>query len=199
VGSATARQLAQMGVYLTLYDGDVVSEHNCGTQGYPVSFIGLYKAEAMSQICKAYNDKILLASYDVFFNPATHHINTPITVLVPDNIDTRKSIYHNDSQVDLLIDGRMAAEFGQVYCVDMHNPAVREKYERSFFPQNEALQETCTSRATIYCGEFIASLISSLYKAYCMRALIPWKVSFNLKSLTLLCEYPNSEEGPNAT
>jgi len=58
-------------------------------------------------------------------------------------------------------------------------------YGESFFDSSEAMEESCTARATIYCGEFIASLIVSQYKAFCVSQIVPYRIDFHLRTLTM--------------
>ena len=90
-----------------------------------------------------------------------------------------------DKSVMFLIDARMAAEQGQVFLVDMADKKQVRFYGESFFDSSEAMEESCTARATIYCGEFIASLIVSQYKAFCVSQIVPYRIDFHLRTLTM--------------
>lgn len=155
------------------------------------SHVGKLKTEAMLNICREYGgEECQYVPQGKAFDWEHDTVFTPIAILATDDIDVRKNIYlHCLGNIELLIDGRMAAESGQIFLVHMNDETQRKKYEESFFERSEALQEDCTSRATIYCGEFIASLIVGLYKAYCIDAIIPFKVVFNLRTLTIETEY----------
>lgn len=190
IGSATIKQLAQLGVpEITMWDGDTVDEINRGTQGFSSYAVGKSKVEAMSDVCKAYGDEeCSYIGINKFFKPTEDSIVTPIAIIVPDDITVRREIFENnivDKSVMFLIDARMAAEQGQVFLVNMADKKQIQFYKESFFNPGEAMEESCTARATIYCGEYIAALIVSQYKAFCMNQIIPFRIDFHLRTLTM--------------
>jgi len=190
IGSAVIKQLAQLGVpKIIMWDGDTVDEVNRGTQGFSSFAVGKSKVEAMSDICKAYGDEeCSYIGINKFFKPMEDSITTQVAIIVPDSIDVRREIFKEnimDKSVMFLIDARMAAEQGQVFLVDMADKKQVRFYGESFFDSSEAMEESCTARATIYCGEFIASLIVSQYKAFCVSQIVPYRIDFHLRTLTM--------------
>ena len=190
IGSAVIKQLAQLGVpKIIMWDGDTVDEVNRGTQGFSSFAVGKSKVEAMSDVCKAYGDKeCSYIGINKFFKPMEDSITTQVAIIVPDSIDVRREIFKEnimDKSVMFLIDARMAAEQGQVFLVDMADKKQVRFYGESFFDSSEAMEESCTARATIYCGEFIASLIVSQYKAFCVSQIVPYRIDFHLRTLTM--------------
>jgi len=190
IGSAVIKQLAQLGVpKIIMWDGDTVDEVNRGTQGFSSFAVGKSKVEAMSDVCKAYGDEeCSYIGINKFFKPMEDSITTQVAIIVPDSIDVRREIFKEnimDKSVMFLIDARMAAEQGQVFLVDMADKKQVRFYGESFFDSSEAMEESCTARATIYCGEFIASLIVSQYKAFCVSQIVPYRIDFHLRTLTM--------------
>lgn len=163
IGSAAAECLAKMGVpKLTIYDDDVVDSHNCANQGYFVPEIGYKKVEALSLRLNAGTGCEFSERFERV--DASSEFDTKVVVSAVDSMKSRSDIWeavkmsHN---VRYYIDGRMGARAGYVFFVDMANKDSIKTYEGTLFSDDEAVDEPCTERATIYCGWSLGAIIAS--------------------------------------
>jgi len=162
IGSFTVLALAKMGFYnITVVDFDTVEPENIGAQFFPTSAIGKYKAEALQQMVfdftgikiNAVNQKV--ADMEQF----------PCDMIISavDNMAVRKMIY-DTAYARYIIDPRMAAEYATMNVVDLSVKSMRENYEKTLFSDNEAVQERCTAKTTIYTVLLIAGQIVKAVK-----------------------------------
>ena len=196
IGSALIKNLVQMGAPVAVYDDDVVALVNRGTQGFANRHMDMRKVDAMEDVYNDYgHEQGFLTHYERVTDAKI--LNTPIVMLTVDSIDARKEIFNSlPPQVRYVIDGRMAAEIGQVYFVDRFNAVSEATYKKTIFPQEEAVPLPCTEKATIYCGNFIGSLMTAIYKSTCIydkkelnTRTIPSLVSFDLRTFNMDTEY----------
>jgi molybdopterin/thiamine biosynthesis adenylyltransferase len=162
IGSFTVLALAKMGFYnITVVDFDTVEPENIGAQFFPTSAIGKYKAEALQQMVfdftgikiNAVNQKV--ADMEQF----------PCDMIISavDNMAVRKMIY-DTAYARYIIDPRMAAEYATMNVVDLSVKSMRDSYEKTLFSDNEAVQERCTAKTTIYTVLLIAGQIVKAVK-----------------------------------
>ena len=165
IGSYVAYYLAQMGVTnLTIWDRDIVAEHNISNQNFTLDQIGTFKVDAIknSIIAKIGEDdaKDIIVKRS-FFNSESK-IEPGIIILATDNIDSRKLIYDvakESDGVSYLIDGRLGGELIRILSIDMESDSQKSLYEDSLFASGEAEELPCTAKAIIYVAARIASEI----------------------------------------
>ena len=191
IGSATTECLAKMGVpKLTIYDDDVVDEHNCANQGYFLPEIGYKKVEALSRRLSAgtgceFSQKF--ERVDKFTE-----FDTKVVVGAVDSMKSRSEIWSAvkcSANVSYYIDGRMGARAGYVFFVDLTDEESMKTYESTLFTDDEAVDEPCTERATIFCGWSLGSIIASKVSKTIIGnsevAEIPSRVMVDLKHFGL--------------
>lgn len=187
IGSHLARQLAQMGVpRIVLYDPDMVNTENRGTQGYREKDILKAKVHALTEIVNEFGLAAEVEANPVEATKDTF-LDTPIVFFAVDDITVREDLYRHalTASVELVVDGRMAAETGQVHVFDPRVEEQCRRYEQTLFAAEDAVALPCTAKGTIYTGDFISALMSAVYKSWCIGAMRPAEVEFNLKTFFL--------------
>ncbi len=163
IGSATAECLAKMGVpEMVMYDDDVVDSHNCANQGYFIPEIGYKKVDAL----RARLSEGTGCSIDGRFGRVDRNTDfqTPVVVSAVDSMTSRDEIWKavkSSISTKYYIDGRMGARAGYVFFVNLSDQESIKDYEATLFPDDEAVEEPCTERATIFCGWSLGSIIAS--------------------------------------
>jgi hypothetical protein len=139
-GGYIAVMLAKMGfTHFVLFDPDKVETPNIGVQIYDMTYDGLYKTVALTELiqlhsdgtahCRAHNVRFVAPDYN-FNSNYKHHLVIPAV----DNVESRRVIYKawNASSAymhALFIDPRMALEHFEVWATAKNGPHVwREEH-----------------------------------------------------------------------
>ncbi len=189
IGSPTALMLAKIGCQqLTLIDPDIVEDHNLPNQLFPLSDVDNTKVDA----CKKMVNQFSECSVSVV--PEKFNGNCELSGIVISGVDTMKAraeIWEKvkfNLEVPLYIDGRIGAEIIQVYTIQPSQIEDIELYEKSLFPDEEALGLPCTARAIIYTGFTVAGLIGSQFKKWIRKETYYCRVSFDLKTMSIVLQ-----------
>lgn len=142
--------LARLGIQnITVYDFDVIEEHNIPNQAYGVKQIGMSKVEALCH--NVYNDTKLSVN-----GKPTAFTNQRLSGYVFNMIDTmdgRRAIWDESikmkSAVKLLVEPRMGLEVGRVYNVIPTNLNHIKRYEDCFYSDAEAEVSACGTSMTV--------------------------------------------------
>lgn len=185
IGSPTAIALAKMGVHnLTIVDYDKIELHNIATQFYRKSDIGAEKTEALADSIEAFADTDVRTFCDkLSYKPEG------LVISGVDSMASREEIWKHikmNTKVPLYIDGRMGAEVIRIFSVRPAHAADIRQYEATLYTDEEALDEPCTAKATIYTGMSVAGLIARHVKEFSIGRSVPFEVTFDLVSLTLM-------------
>ena len=123
-GSWVALMLAKLGIrgeLITVYDFDVVEEHNVANQIYGLQDISMPKVKALSQLLI----KITEIEIHAVNNKLTTQRLSGIVFLMVDSMEQRKLIWENaikmKSAIQLLIEPRMGIDVGRIYNVNPVN------------------------------------------------------------------------------
>lgn len=180
VGSWTALALSKIGCEkLFLCDPDVVEEANIGPQIYREDQIGKPKVEAMTHFIKdpgirqgrVEDIKALNAS--------------PVIINAADSMDTRKYLFENLSEDQLLIDGRMAGNAIEIYTATSNGNGSMKHFEKTLFDSSKARPIPCGMKAVAYNGFVMGGLIADLVSKYANKEELPKELLVDLKNLTL--------------
>jgi hypothetical protein len=105
-----------------------------------------------------------------------------IVITCPDNMQTRKAVWHKvkrNINVPLFIDARMGAEVARLYSI---NPIEDiELYEQTLYDSKEALQDPCTRRTIIYTVLGISAFICGQVKKYVSNEAIKKEMVIDFK------------------
>lgn len=164
IGSFTALALAKMGFgNIGIYDADKIENENMNCQFYPLDAIGKPKAVAIKEMVKAFSG-FEIGSKEALYEGA------PLPGLIisaVDNMKTRTMIWEaakKSPTAKMVIDPRMGAEAGLVYVMDPHDEKDVVAYEKTLYSDEEAVQERCTAKATMYSVLLIAGQVAKAVK-----------------------------------
>jgi glycerol-3-phosphate dehydrogenase len=165
-GSFLALSLAKLGITdITVYDFDVVEEHNIPNQAFGLDDIGHAKVDALGQLIKNTTGSTINVKNEKFVSQRV----AGIVFLMVDSMEIRKSIWNNSikmkSAVKLLIEPRMGLDCARVYNVDPMDMTQIKKYEETYYGDDVAEVSACgASKSVITTAMATAS--------WCVRQLI---------------------------
>lgn len=158
---------------ITMYDPDRVEAVNMSGQLYSMNDIGYYKAAAINHMIRAYSNyfnisylcerydydsvvnKIMICGFDnmearnIFFNKWLSYVN---------------SLPENEKKECLFLDGRLAAEEFQVFCIKGDDQFNINKYKEEYlFSDKEAEETICSYKQTTFMANMIASVMVNLF------------------------------------
>lgn len=201
IGSWTALLLGKLQpLSMFIYDNDAVEQVNMAGQLYSTDDIGKSKVDALSNTIKkyaAYNSvfavngrydmsceasDIMICGFDnmraraMFFDKWKHHV-----ALKPD--DERSHC--------LFIDGRLAAEELQVFCITGDNEFAIRNYESNYlFSDSEAEATVCSYKQTAFVANMIAGIMVNLLVNFAanecnppMPRSLPFKTVYNAEMM----------------
>ena len=158
---------------INIFDDDVVEEVNLSGQLYNLNYIGLYKSDALYTIMADFSKYYDINSFHLRYSTSSPIYR--IMICGFDNMEARKTFFYNwCSQLPLLseeekskclfIDGRLAAEEFQVFCLRGDYAYLIDKYrDKYLFKDEEAEITPCSYKQTSFCANMIASVIVNLF------------------------------------
>ena len=162
IGSFTVLSLAKMGFTdITVYDDDHIDPENMNCQFYPINMIEAKKVDALGQLILDYTG-VEIKKVDGRLNKSSGVLQGDFLILAVDNMKARKEIYRNCWATDTLIDPRMAAEYCTMEVVRQGDDT--SSYEGTLYTDEEAVQERCTAKSTVYTSTMIAGQIVKAVK-----------------------------------
>lgn len=181
IGRPLGMILGSMGFMgVRVFDPDRITQMNVGSQGYSFQDVGSLKVEVLADEIEDISPFTLGWPYEYKYPPdpttclqwAADPGGGPLMCCV-DDIVARKDVWEGTipQDAEIFIDGRMGAENGRVITVLMEDEADRKYYESTLFPAEEQEELPCTSKATIYCGNYIASIMAAQLSRW-VRGLI---------------------------
>jgi adenylyltransferase/sulfurtransferase len=186
IGSPVVLALAKMGVpKISVYDDDVVEDHNLPNQIYRIQDLGRPKVEAIKSICSEFSDTEIVAN-------ACKFSGANIKGILLSGVDTmlsRKNIWDRvrlNPDIMWYIDGRMGFEVCRIYTV---RPCDRDDirfYEKTLYSDSDAQELPCTARAIIYNVFVVSGLMANQVKRCVCAQPRSREVIFDLATLTCL-------------
>lgn len=166
IGGWTALSLAKMGFgNLTVIDFDVISIENMNSQFYRMSDIDYPKSQMLSDMIFDFTNLRIKAVNDKFTSAKMRGI----VICAVDNMGVRKQIWEaqkNHPFCGLVIDPRMGAETALMYAMNPNDPKDIASYEKTLYSDEDAVQERCTVKATIYTANLLAGMVVKTVKDY---------------------------------
>lgn len=185
IGSPTVMALSKMGCSrITVYDDDIVSEHNVPNQFYRLVDVGKPKVVALARSAAAYAA--------VSLETKGKYVDQPLRGVVISGVDSmaqRSKIWEQvkyKPQIELYIEARMGAQVGRVLCVRPTDITGTAWYESTLYTDEQAEEAACTERAIIYNTFMIASFIADQVKRHLNGEPVHREVIFDFVSYTLL-------------
>lgn len=165
IGSFVALSLAKMGMEnLTVFDDDIVSIENMNCQFYPLWSVGLPKCMVLEDMLESFTKVKIRAVHEKYQAGRF----PGIVVSAVDSMKARKLIFdeHRDQafRTRTIVDARMGPESALLY---VYNPTDTEDckaYETSLYSDDDAVQERCTAKSTMYTVNGITYLVVKAIK-----------------------------------
>ncbi len=174
IGSFVAFLLSRMKpASITLYDLDIVEEGNMSGQLYSKKDVGKTKVDSIAEMIADYSNyfsTICIADRFTADSPAQD-----IMICGFDNMEARSIFFTKwrthvimlpeaDRKKCLFIDGRLAAEELQIFCITGDDVYHQKIYERDhLFSDAEADITVCSYKQTSHCANMIGSLMVNLF------------------------------------
>lgn len=178
IGSHLAFQLARTGANILIADMDIVGEENLAGQLYGKEDIDQTKVRAIATVIERLcgNATVSPMNTEITDDPDASwraFVQASDIVCVGfDNLQARRLIYEEwkayGKDVSVFVDGRLAAESGQVFVVPRDSPeAIYKAYEATYFSESERTELPCTMKATTHCGALIAAFMVGQITNWC--------------------------------
>lgn len=147
---------------LILWDPDTISPVNLGPQGWSPHDLGLHKVDVLHSEIECINPdcRVFATSEKWEKNPS---LSPDFLFMCTDSITSRAEIFAAASPRLALFDGRMSAEAVRIFSLPTSDPRRRQRYQETLFPASEQHAEPCTTKATMYCALFAASLLAAQF------------------------------------
>ena len=182
IGSYVLFCLSRMKPYqIVMYDDDVVEEVNLSGQLYSKSMIGSPKVDAMAHLAQdfsMYNTVVAIPQKFTKDTPAED-----IMICGFDNMEARSVyfnawvnhvLHHSNPEKCLFIDGRLAMEEFQVFCLTGTDTYNINRYNKECLFRDVDVDPTlCSMRQTTYCSNMIGSVIVNLFTNFIANSLHP--------------------------
>lgn len=170
IGSFTTLSLAKMGFFnIHVQDYDEVSVENMSCQFYRPRDIGEPKVKALFEIVREFSG-IEIGMAQSKFDKNDY---AGIVIAAVDSMAARREIYEFHKKyamrAKLFIDPRMSAESIQVHVVEFGQKDQEEAYEKTLYSDEEAVQERCTAKSTMYTVLSVSGAVVNVIKAFLTR------------------------------
>lgn len=174
IGSYVALLLGRLKVSrLVIYDDDIVDGTNLSGQLFATQDIGDSKARSVCRLLREFAQYYNIISNEGRYNAGS--LATNIMICGFDNMMARQTFYdkwklrvmglsEEEREKCLFIDGRLAAEEFQVFCIKGSDTYLMQKYESEWlFDDSEAEATLCSYKQTSFCANMIASVMVNLF------------------------------------
>lgn len=195
IGSYTAFLIARCyPQFLYIIDPDTVESANLSGQLFGTYDIGNTKVSAVRDFIYKYTNTTSVYCDTHYFTSDSHIPYSSIMICGFDSMQARREYYQywkdhigteGDPKECLYIDGRLAAEKLQVFCITGDNTYAQKKYEEEYlFSDSEADETMCSYKQTSYMASMIGSIITNLFVNFVSNLCIS-----DLRSLPFITEY----------
>lgn len=149
-GSWLTLMLAKLGIKnITVYDHDVVEEHNLANQAYGFNDVGTNKASAIYQSIWVDTRTEIQYVRDKY----TSQPIFGIIFLMVDSMAERKRIWENcirlKPRIELMIEPRMGLDLGRIYNVNPTDLKQIKEYEQTYYNDDVAEVSACGNSMTV--------------------------------------------------
>lgn len=181
IGSYVAYNLSRLNVNrITAYDPDKVEVVNMSGQLFSSLQVGMHKTDAVYNTISSYSGFYRYDSCRERYDEDS--IIKPIMICGFDNMKARKVFFNNwlkatrafNAEYCLFIDGRLAAEEFQIFCIKGDDEYNIKRYQEEFlFTDEEADATLCSYKQTTFCANMIASYMVNLFVNFCANQCEP--------------------------
>lgn len=187
IGGWTALSLVKMGFCnLTVIDYDTIEIENMSSQFYRMSDIGQAKVQALYELVEEFTGVEINTCNDRY----TAAKIGGIIISAVDNMEVRKNIWaanKNNPFTQLVIDPRMGAEVALMYAMNPNEEKDILAYEKTLYSNEEAVQERCTAKATIYTANLLAGMVVKTVKDFTVSQEYPRTLSWDISKDQFQC------------
>lgn len=187
IGGWTALSLAKMGfLNLSVIDFDTIEIENMNSQFYRMKDIGKKKVLALQELIQEFTDFKIHVTNDRYIKSQ----HKGITICAVDSMDVRKEAWLAHKKFfasELFIDPRMGAETALLYAMDPNNEKDIVAYEKTLYSDDEAIQERCTAKATIYTANLLAGMVVKTVKDYAVKKEYPRTLTWDISQDQFQC------------
>ena len=186
-----------------IYDDDIVEAGNMSGQLYSSRDVGRTKVDSISDMVSSYANYNSVFAINSRFTADTEA--TDIMICGFDNMEARKTFFdrwvaHVESKEDksncLFIDGRLSAEYLQVYAITGDDVESILRYNHTaLFSDEEADETVCSYKQTTYMANMIGSIIVNIFTNFVANQVagapireIPYFTSYDGNSMQLKLE-----------
>jgi hypothetical protein len=167
IGSFVTLSLAKMGFEnLTVYDFDKIEIENMNCQFYRKTDVGEFKVHALKDLVRSFTDVEITAKNEAYVSG----VFPGIVVMAVDSMKVRRLIWENHKEISfhtkLIIDGRMGGESALIYGMKPLSQEDIVSYEKTLYSDENAVQERCTAKATMYTVQGITGQICKIAKDF---------------------------------
>lgn len=185
IGSFLVLQLVKMGfTQVTVWDMDEVSVENMSCQFFRFKDIGKNKALALQELVEDFTGVRITAHPVPWFTAHAPQMKG-IVVSAVDDMTVRSQIFEAvqgmSPFVEYIIDPRMGAEFAALYVMNPHDPKDDKTYAKTLYSNEQAVQERCTAKATVYTANLLSGMISKAVKNLVCKETYPRTLQWNIK------------------
>lgn len=188
IGSLTALSLAKMGFSnIFVFDDDKVEIENMNCQFYRFSDIGKLKVDALAELIRDFTGTIIEPI------PKRYNGEGPlpgIVISAVDSMSARKTVWQAHVGVapstKVIIDPRMAVETALLYVMNPMSDRDAKAYEASLYTDENAVQERCTAKATMYTAQLLSGLVAKAVKDVVTKSNYPRVVNWSIKDDQML-------------
>lgn len=168
---------------IEVYDGGVVEVKNMSGQMFTRGDIGKQKAYAVADNVRLFNwDDVCIYGSVYNFDRRSPYDSYDIVVCGVDSMRSRRRIFDSFKGTNVFfVDGRLAADFLQIFAFDMNDTDAVNKYEEMFlFDDSEADETPCSFKQTTYMASMIGSLIGNIVvnRVNNMKSVFEYNVPF---------------------
>lgn len=184
IGSQVTICLTKMGFEnIKVFDFDKVDEENMNCQWYGPADIGRYKVLSLVDNARFLSGVEIEGIIDKVVPEKRFDELPDILISAVDSMKVRKELWdtYKDSGVKWFIDPRMAVEEGLVYTANLRDDESKERYEASLYTDDEAVDEACTAKATMYCAMMISGQVAKFVKDIAVEETVSHTVQWNIK------------------
>jgi hypothetical protein len=182
IGSFLVLQLAKMGFSnIEVWDFDSIEVENMSSQFYRFSDIGKKKVFALRDLVWDFTEIKIHALAQKYVSRGTPRV----LVSAVDSMKSRKSIWSTAKGIEGLwfIDPRMGAMDAALYNARADVSGDRDWYEKTLVSDEDAVQERCTAKATIFTANLLSGLtaktiVNCLKKEPTLKSA-QWSIKYN--------------------
>lgn len=180
IGSAVCLGLSKMGMRLaTVYDYDILENHNFANQLHPISQLGKSKVDSIVAVAKDYGD----CTITPINSPWTtgNAVDGDVIISCVDNMDVRAALwdYYKTRNV-FFIDGRMSAFVFKVFgirCQGVGTERQQSHYQSTLHSQASASPEPCGEKSIIYTVYLVAGMMLSQVREFLTDEARPYRAT----------------------